>query len=380
MTDRLDFETRLEERLRARAAVASRPFDAAGIARKVVAVNGRRRSIGWLAWPSTRPALVWLIVALLLTIALLGTIAGIGGFPRNDPIRTSYEAVFLRLEVVDRSPVVQVVSVNVEGREREIARLAGAWVAYDIQTSATEGGFLAPMGAVSPTGLLALPSDRGDADLQMHWEVFDLHRPQAEPIVIPGIEQFVEQLRDTPYFRVNPRGGVFWGPGERLAILWYNPIGGVPDLQLTFIEGRTGVSTPVSLTGTVLPQWASDGSGVFSEAGLILRPDGSETNATDVTAEPSCRTGYQSGAAITVSGAGITRRNADGSLEDLLSRSGVGYACLAPDDSTIVHNIEIGEGRGPATAARPIGGLLVAESGDWLEIDGNFAGWLEVAR
>jgi hypothetical protein len=102
------------------------------------------------------------------------------------------------------------------------------------------------------------------------------------------------------------------------------------------------------------------------------------TDATGVVAEPSCRTRDESGAEITVSGGGIIRRNADGSREELLSRSGVGYACLAPDDSTIVHNIEIGDGRGPATAARPLAGLLVAGSGAWLEIEGNFAGWLEV--
>jgi hypothetical protein len=46
MTDRLDFETQLGERLRSRAAMASRPFDAAMIARQAVAVDRRRRRIG----------------------------------------------------------------------------------------------------------------------------------------------------------------------------------------------------------------------------------------------------------------------------------------------------------------------------------------------
>ena len=85
MTDRLDFETRLEERLRARAALASRPFDAAAIARQVVAVNGRRWWIGRFEWPSTRPALGWLVVALLLAIAVLGAAAGIGALLRERP-------------------------------------------------------------------------------------------------------------------------------------------------------------------------------------------------------------------------------------------------------------------------------------------------------
>lgn len=83
MTDRVDFETRLEERLRARAALASRPFDAAEIARQAVVVNGRRRWTVRLDWPSTRPALSWLLVALLLAIALLGAVAGVGALLRE---------------------------------------------------------------------------------------------------------------------------------------------------------------------------------------------------------------------------------------------------------------------------------------------------------
>ena len=85
MTDRLDFETRLEERLRARAALASRPFDAAAIARRVVERRRRRRRIGSLEWPSTRPALAWLVVGLLLVIALLGAVATVGALLRQRP-------------------------------------------------------------------------------------------------------------------------------------------------------------------------------------------------------------------------------------------------------------------------------------------------------
>jgi hypothetical protein len=85
MTDRLNFETRLEERLRARAALASRPFDAAAIARQAVVVSARRRRIGSLAWPSMRPAFGWLILALLLAIAVLGAIVGVGALLRERP-------------------------------------------------------------------------------------------------------------------------------------------------------------------------------------------------------------------------------------------------------------------------------------------------------
>ena len=84
MTDRLDFEKRLEAGLRARAARSSRPFDAAAIAHRAVVVGGRRRWIGGLEWPSSRLARTWLIVGLLLAIALLGaSVAGVGALLRE---------------------------------------------------------------------------------------------------------------------------------------------------------------------------------------------------------------------------------------------------------------------------------------------------------
>jgi hypothetical protein len=87
MTDQFDFESRLEERLRARAALASRPFDAGAIARQAVAVTARRRTYGGLAWPWTRPYLGWFVMALLLAIALLGAVAAVGALLREpDPV------------------------------------------------------------------------------------------------------------------------------------------------------------------------------------------------------------------------------------------------------------------------------------------------------
>lgn len=85
MTDRLDFETRLEERLRARAALASRPFDAAAIARRSVGVSGRPRRLGWLGWPTVRPAIRMLVVAALLALAVVGAVAGVGALLRERP-------------------------------------------------------------------------------------------------------------------------------------------------------------------------------------------------------------------------------------------------------------------------------------------------------
>jgi hypothetical protein len=53
----------------------------------------------------------------------------------------------------------------------------------------------------------------------------------------------------------------------------------------------------------------------------------------DIVAESSCRTRYGSGARIAVSRAGIVRSDPDGSSETLVVGRGIGFACLAPDDS-----------------------------------------------
>ena len=71
MTDRLDFEARLEERLRARAAIASRPFDAVAIAHQAALAGGRRR-FGPSPQLVDRPALRWALLAVLA----LGLLAG----------------------------------------------------------------------------------------------------------------------------------------------------------------------------------------------------------------------------------------------------------------------------------------------------------------
>jgi Tol biopolymer transport system component len=85
MTDRPDFEARLGERLRARASLASRPFDAGEIAQMAVAVTGRRRLVGRLEWPVMRPASRWLIVAMLAALAIFGAVAGVGALLQERP-------------------------------------------------------------------------------------------------------------------------------------------------------------------------------------------------------------------------------------------------------------------------------------------------------
>lgn len=90
MTDRLDFETRLQERLRARGARASRPFDAAAIAHQAIVSAGPRRRIGTFARPAPLSTFRWLAVGLLLALALLGAVALAGALLRKPaPVPTS---------------------------------------------------------------------------------------------------------------------------------------------------------------------------------------------------------------------------------------------------------------------------------------------------
>ena len=70
MTDQLDFESRLEQRLRARAAIASRPFDAVEIAHRAVLVGGRRR-FGPTLRLAARPAMYRGMLLALLALALV---------------------------------------------------------------------------------------------------------------------------------------------------------------------------------------------------------------------------------------------------------------------------------------------------------------------
>ena len=280
-----------------------------------------------------------------------------------------YEAVFLRLEVVNDASEVIVIGVNAEGRERQIAKLPGAWIAYHIRSL---GGFLAPTGAVSVGGLLALPSHRGErVERAVHWEVFDLHFPDKEPIVIPGITKDVELIGLTPYFFEGGRPEVFWGPGEFLAIPWDELVpDGTNDSHLTFVEGRTGATASVEVREQegvfVLPYWALDGSGVIvgdASHGVldvdpsgVLRPDGRVTEIVPF--------------------ANITCGGSDHDELPSLGITNTRYACRAPDDSMLVVNQEIG-GVG-VTAAAPMAHLTAQGSDTGFDIEGSFAGWLQV--
>ena len=77
MTDETTFEARLEARLVARASAASRPFDAAAIARAAAVTGGAQRRLArrlpWLGAPAFRP-----LVLVLLSFLVLGFLAVAG--------------------------------------------------------------------------------------------------------------------------------------------------------------------------------------------------------------------------------------------------------------------------------------------------------------
>jgi hypothetical protein len=316
--------------------------------------------------PGYRPQVALMLALVALLALLLATaVAYVGSQLLTDrPLAGSYEAAFLRRA---NGPGVIVIGVNANGREREIARLPGAWYG-------TSGLALPPMGAVSPTGLLAIPS--GGTGGMMRWEIYDLHSPQADPIVVPGIaEQFIEKLRDRPSWRqVDNRGGVFWGPGDQVAIAWYPCTLGagscIVRTQLSFVDGRTGATGTVVLADVaddlfVAPVWASDGSGVFvaatdsSTAPTILHPDGTLTVDPHAVPYRACRLPATEPTPSAVPGP-----------EDLAG--GTGPGCLSPDGSMIAVD--------PGGYSVSRSQLVNVQSGESYSIDGTFAGWLEVSE
>jgi hypothetical protein len=360
--------------------------------------------------PRISAQLAWLLIAALLAVGLIGAaVAGanllrenralvvVDATPTVAPTASlaptaspSYEAAFLRLETVGRKRQVIVVAVNAEGHEREIARPPGAWYVGN-----RDLGGMAPMGAVSPSGLLAIPS--GGDNPWLRWKIFDLRNPQVEPTVVSDIpETNMDLLRATPsWHRVDIRGGVFWGPGDRLGFAWYDCVYEVldgamsctPDRHFSFVDGRTGAATTVDLPQDLelFPLWTADGSGVFvdptspanpngdgvRDSAQVLQPDGSVIDQPDAGAVPSCITKYRSGAEITLSDGRSLPRNANASGEG-------GYACLAPDESMIVHSLAAFD-ENPYTAGLGANTRIVLGDGASIDVQGSFAGFLEVS-
>jgi hypothetical protein len=333
-------------------------------------------------------ALTLLLAAVLLLAAAVGMTIAVGsGLVRlptivevpPSTVAPEYEAVVLRLAVNGDQHEVVAIGVARDGREREIARLPGGWVAYPIGS-----GFLAPMGAVSTGGLLAIPSGPARS---MAWTIHDLRRPGGQPIVVSGTEQDVEQLQLTPYFTDQMRPSVFWGSDERVAISWYERLADSLDWHLTIVAGRTGEAISIDVPDgfLVAPRWAADGSGVLLRRGFgappeaVLHLDGSVTDLeAGEESDPACRTRSASGEAVSVTAAGVVQAGPGGERRTLADAANVTYACLSPDDRSAAFDIGIGDGSGDVTASSPVTGLIAPGTDGWIEIEGSFAGWMEV--
>lgn len=326
--------------------------------------------------PTWSPA--YSIVIALTLLALLALLLATALFIGSQPERLSprsYEAVVLRR--VAEGANLHVIAVNPQGEERQVARLQAVRVAPPNE------GYLHPPAAISLTGLLAIPN--GPAD-RLHWEIINLHDAAAEPVVAAGIEQNWEQLQDIPYFRLDMRPSVFWGPDDLLAIPWYERIaqgGGLGDLDyhVGFVDGRSGLATTVDVPDelTILPEWTWDGSGVFVTGSLggpvqermVLRRDGTLTDEAVASADSTCSTRSTSGIELTLREGRVTQRHPNGDTDELPAPDNVVFACLAPDDSMVVLGTD-----GYPRLTR----LIVPGKDDHYNIEGKFAGWLDVAR
>ena len=286
-------------------------------------------------------SLAWLILAGLLAIALAGVVLiGVGGqrdrlavVPAPSASSTAYAPVFLRL--TDDGELI-VVRVDADGGETELLQLPDAFLLGDYRYG----------GAISTRGLLAVPRP---AALQFHWEIFDLVEPGTEPIVVPGTEQAMEPfLWEAPYVGRSDRGGAFWGPRDQLALVSAELVSTgdassfVNDWHVTFVDGRTGQARRVDLPEGdeyILPQWTQDGSGVLladrltEKATGVLRQDG--TIDRDVPEETW-------------------------SFCESVERDGI--ACQSPDGSVNVR----------------VPGTVDPSQGRSFDVDGVWAGWLEV--
>jgi hypothetical protein len=314
-----------------------------------------------------------MILAALLIAGLLGA-AAVGALLFRPaplvvpppPLTVTYEAVFVRWQPVAGSPDVDLLAVAVDsdGRERQVMRLENAGVSHN-------DGLFYPRAAVSPHGLLvhprAVPPERrGGWDPFFRWEIVDLADLEAGPLVIAGIEPDTDQLALVSAAAYGPvrDEGVFWGPGERLALLWVRRLPPIDhDRQITVVDGRTGAATTIDIPDqlSVLPYWAADGSGVFVDA-----PSGSQVLGLDGNVVSTA----ESPEVVCVP---WDTRNPPPEPRR--------YSCLAPDGSAIVddhiRDTVFVEGE---PFPREWSRFTQSQSGVSFEVEGSFAGWLEVNR
>jgi hypothetical protein len=279
----------------------------------------------------------------------------------------AYEAIFLRLEVVDGRPDVIVTAVGEAGRQRQVARLRHAWLVYDpISPSASE--FLPPMGTVSSTGLLAMLGSKGEPQNEAcdrrcgtaHWEIFDLHDPDVPPIVVPEIHGFFEGIP----------GPASWGPGDQ--VMFRYPGGGP---RVMFVDGRTGQASSVwiQVKNPGIEGWTADGAGILvtnnTTERVVVHPDGSVSTGPAAPAAPHCQMRYRSGAQLVIrdelGGRVFLQQDRAIGMTEWSAHGHVGAACIAPDESMVL-----------LTSGSLQSRLVIGEAEIVLDNLGTFAGWM----
>jgi Tol biopolymer transport system component len=223
MVDTFDFEALLEARLRARAAIASRRFDAVAIAHEAVTTGTRGRWLGRLEWPSRPRGYAWVIVVLLLALALLGGVAVVGALLR--------------------------VPAPVPSSDVTNGWIALAGNPFDLYEGENGDIYLVPVGTAAPPRLII--GSGGDGIAQQC--------PSFSP---DGHRLAYGEARASGLVSRNPRGP--WPVSDRaVVVVGLNANG---DASSPIIR----VTVPTDPGEIVCPQWSPDGTRVAFRVGSDL--------------------------------------------------------------------------------------------------------------
>lgn len=251
MTDRFDFEARLQERLKARAALASRPFDAAAIARSVAVAGGRRHRIAWFPAFTSRPVSILVMVGMLLVLAIAAALA-VGALRPVPRFPTAFGNGWIAVsanppgvgggEVGDIYRVDDVVPVRVIGSDHD-------GIAQACPQFSPDGRALAYGEARASNQ--PVTSDRGD------WPVTD------RAIVVLRVDAAGEVVPSPPLARI----AVSAEAGEMVCPSWSPDSGFIAfrlGQELRVADVRSGESRVFPVSGSRLNRhgfaWSHDGS------------------------------------------------------------------------------------------------------------------------
>lgn len=281
MTDRLDFEHRLAERLGAHTAGVVRPFDAGSIAaaasRHAGTVRRRRFRIGRATGRPVAPMLIWVALAALL-LALVGATL-MTGSPRPLPA------------VIPMSP-----SPSASTPPSTIAILPGEpWLVYPTPSDVRTGGglILVREDGTDRHEILARPNVRLD---HPDWSpdgsrlAYETWTPDVSNPALDRVELWVSDVDGSNARQVTTcsstcfqRAWPAWSPdGTRLALVRYDRLAdgtwgpsALEILDLATGDIRVVTETTDGATVYYTPRWSPDGTRLV--AGVETFTDATET-------------------------------------------------------------------------------------------------------